>query len=76
MLFALGARYPTRMRRSRETVARRRLAIGLRFKGRKRKHDAAEMMCAIVARCLVEHLEQCGFVVMNRSPMGGDRALG
>ncbi len=52
------------------------LAFALRFDGRRRKHDAAEMMAAIVARRLVEHLERAGFVVMKKPPAIGARALG
>ncbi len=47
------------------------LAFALRFDGRKRKHDAAEMMAGIVAKRLVEHLERSGFVVMKKPPIGG-----
>jgi hypothetical protein len=47
------------------------LAFALRFDGRKRKHDAAEMMARIVAKRLVEHLERSRFVVMKRPPIGG-----
>jgi hypothetical protein len=47
------------------------LAFALRFDGRRRKHDAAEMMARIVARRLLEHLERSGFVVMKRPPIGG-----
>jgi hypothetical protein len=46
------------------------LAFALRFDGRKRKHDAAEIMARIVAKRLVEHLERMGFVVMKRPPIG------
>jgi hypothetical protein len=52
------------------------LAFALRFDGRKRKHDAAEMIARIVAKRLVEHLERAGFVVMKRPPIGGAAALG
>jgi len=52
------------------------LAFALRFDGRKRKHDAAEMMAAIVAKRLVDHLERSGFVVMKRPAVGGAAALG
>jgi hypothetical protein len=48
------------------------LAFALRFDGRRRKHDAAEMMARIVAKRLVEHLERSGFVVMKRPPIGGN----
>jgi hypothetical protein len=34
------------------------LAFALRFSGRKRIHNGDEIMAAIVAKCLVEHLEQ------------------
>ena len=47
------------------------LAFALRFDGRKRKHDAAEMMARIVAKRLAEHLERAGFVVMKRPPIVG-----
>jgi hypothetical protein len=46
------------------------LAFALRFDGRKRKHDATEIMARIVATRLVEHLEQSCFVVMKRPPIG------
>ncbi len=47
------------------------LAFALRYSGRKRVHDAAEMMSSIVAKRLVAHLERSGFVVMKRPPIGG-----
>ncbi len=47
------------------------LAFALRFQGRKRVHNADELMSLIVARRLVEHLERSGFVVMKRPPIGG-----
>ena len=52
------------------------LAFALRFQGRKRVHSADELMSAIVAKRLVEHLERSGFVVMKRSPTVGGAALG
>ena len=52
------------------------LAFTLRFQGRKRVHNADELMSAIVAKRLVEHLEPSGFVVMKRPPIGGAAALG
>jgi hypothetical protein len=48
----------------------------LRLDGRKRKHDAGEIMAVIVARRLVEHLERAGFVVMKKPPEWGASALG
>jgi hypothetical protein len=51
------------------------LAFALRFDGRKRKSDAAEMMSRIVADRLVKHLEQSGFVVMRKPPVLGAAAL-
>ena len=42
------------------------LAFALRFQGRKRVHNADEIMAEIVAKRLVEHLERAGFVVMKR----------
>src|SRR5271166_2202206 len=52
------------------------LAFALRFQGRKRVHNADEIMSEIVAKRLVEHLERAGFVVMKRAPIGGGAALG
>ena len=52
------------------------LALALRFSGRKRVHNADELMSAIVARRLVEHLERSGFVVMRKPPIGEAAALG
>jgi hypothetical protein len=46
--------------------------FALRFDGRKRKFDAAEMMAGIVAKRLVEDLERSGFVVMKKPPIGGN----
>jgi len=47
------------------------IAFALRYSGRKRVHDSAEIMAGIVAKRLVEHLERSGFVVMKRPPIGG-----
>ena len=52
------------------------LAFALRFAGRKRVHNADEIMAEIVAKRLVEHLGRAGFVVMKRPPIGGGAALG
>ena len=52
------------------------LAFALRYSGRKRTHDAGEMMAAIMAKRLVEHLERSGFVVMKKPPIGGGAAIG
>jgi hypothetical protein len=52
------------------------LAFALRSEGRTRVHNADEIMSAIVAKCLVEHLERSGFVVMKKPPIGGAAALG
>jgi hypothetical protein len=43
------------------------LAFALRFQGRKRVHNADEIMSEIVAKRLVEHLERSGFAVMTPS---------
>jgi len=50
------------------------LAFALRYSGRKRAHDSAEIMASIVAKRLVEHLERCGFVVMRKPPIPGSAA--
>ena len=52
------------------------LAFALRFHGRKRVHNADELMAEIVARRLIEHLERAGFVVMKRPAEIGAAALG
>ena len=51
-------------------------AYALRFEGRKRTHNADEIMAEIVARRLVEHLARGGFVVMKRPPEIGGAGLG
>ena len=52
------------------------LAFALRHQGRKRVHNAGEIMAEIVAKRLVEHLECAGFVVMRRPAETGAAALG
>jgi len=52
------------------------LAFALRYSGRKRVHDSAEIMAAIVAKRLVEHLDRCGFVLMKKPPELGGAQLG
>jgi hypothetical protein len=44
------------------------IAFALRFRGRKRMHDADELMSRLVAERLVEFLAKAGFVVMQRPP--------
>jgi hypothetical protein len=44
------------------------LAFALRFSGRKRVHQADDMMALIAAERLVEHLGRSGFVVMRKPP--------
>ena len=51
------------------------LAFALRFEGRKRVHNADEIMSEIVAKRLVRHLERAGFVVMKKPPTGGHSVL-
>jgi hypothetical protein len=52
------------------------LAFALRYSGRNRVHDSAEIMAAIVAKRLVEHLDRCGFVLMRKPPDFGGAQLG
>ena len=47
------------------------LAFALRHSGRKRVGDSAELMAAIVAKRLVEHLDRCGFVILRKPPIAG-----
>ena len=42
------------------------LSFALQFNGRKRVHDADELMARITAERLVEHLERSGYVVMHK----------
>lgn len=52
------------------------LAYALGFAGRKRVHNADEIMAEIVAKRLVEHVERAGFVAMKRPPEIGGAELG
>jgi hypothetical protein len=50
------------------------LAFALRFQGRKRVHNADEIMAETVAKRLAEHLQRAGSVVMKRpAEIGGAR---
>ncbi len=42
------------------------LSFALRYDGRKRVHDADDVMGRITAERLVQHLQASGFVVMKR----------
>ncbi len=44
------------------------LAFALRYNGRKRVHDADDIMARITAERLVRHLQQSGFVLMKAPP--------
>ena len=46
------------------------LAFALRFHGRKRTHTGDELMARVTAERLVKHLDQSGFVVMRKPPVG------
>jgi hypothetical protein len=46
------------------------LSFALRLNGRKRVHDADEVMARITAERLVEHLERSGYAVMHKPPLG------
>lgn len=47
------------------------LAFALRWRGRKRTHDADDAMASIVAKRLADHLRESGFVIMKRPPTRG-----
>jgi hypothetical protein len=51
------------------------LAFALRFDGRRRVHNADEIMARIVAERLVEYLARAGFVVMKRPPIAGSAPI-
>jgi hypothetical protein len=59
------------MTRAPESQIADAIAFALRYSGRKRIHDSSEMMAAIVAKRLAQHLERSGFVVMKRPPLSG-----
>jgi hypothetical protein len=44
------------------------LSFALRYEGRKRVHDASDVMARITADRLVRHLQQSGFVLMRLAP--------
>jgi hypothetical protein len=46
-------------------------AFALMWSGRKRTHEADELMAQITAKHLVEHLQRSGYVVMRRPPGPG-----
>ena len=50
------------------------IAFALRFEGKKRWHDADDMMAAIVADRIVRSLERSGYVVMKKPPSVGGGA--
>ncbi len=52
------------------------LASALRYQGRKRVHNADEIMAEIVAARLLDHLELAGFVATKRPAGIGAAALG
>jgi hypothetical protein len=47
------------------------IAFALRYRGRRRVHQADEYMARIAAERIVSHLEAARFVVMRRPPIGG-----
>jgi hypothetical protein len=51
-------------------------AFALGHEGRRRVHDAGELMAAIVAGEFVDVLDRAGFVIRQRPPIGGGAALG
>ena len=52
------------------------LSFALRYDGRKRVHHADDAMARITADRLVRHLEQSGFVLMKRPPLGAPSSAG
>jgi hypothetical protein len=47
------------------------ISFALMFNGRKRTHEADQLMAHIVAKHLVEHLRRSNFVIMRRPPQAG-----
>ncbi len=52
------------------------LAYALRFQRGKRVRSADDLMAQITAERLVEYLAAAGFVIMQKPPADGARALG
>ena len=52
------------------------IAFALRYRGKKRVHQADEYMAQIAAERIVEHLERARFIVMRKPALGGHSALG
>ena len=52
------------------------LAFALRYNGRKRVHDADDVMARITAERLVRHLEMSGFVIMKAPPRAAPTTSG
>lgn len=50
------------------------LSFALRYKGRRRVHDADDAMARITVERLMEHLEASGFVLMKRPAQGAPSA--
>ena len=44
------------------------MSFALRYQGRKRVHDADDVMARVTAERLLRHLEASGFVLMKRPP--------
>ena len=42
------------------------LAFALRYRGRKRVHEAEDVMARITAERLTEHLRRCGYVLAKK----------
>jgi hypothetical protein len=52
------------------------LSFALRYEGRKRVHDTADVMARITADRLVRHLQQAGFVLMKSAPASAPTTAG
>ena len=44
------------------------LSFALRYAGKRRVHHADDVMAQITAERLIQHLQQCGFVILKRPP--------
>lgn len=52
------------------------IACGLRYRGRKRVHDAGNIMAQTVAERLVNYPEESGYMIIRKPPAQGHAALG
>lgn len=76
LIHSMFSRYGRAMEEASPEDVAQSLAFALLFNGRKRTHEADELMARITAKHLVEHLQRSGFVVMKRPAGPGHSTSG